>query len=615
MATTTLQSNNDDESDPFVIRRTWSSDEEETMMAGSHRGSKESEMKEILVKWQLPGNLVLVDAKKLLITLLAELMMSYPKDVQMVDSKQREWCYDVHSQEHRFLKEFDSVSIQLHPVRNKQQKLIKWVSITRFMATNDIRTWKDNDTWYSQIQEAKVYMFPHPFKSDEWDISSIGFIRDIHVAHVTAEYLHTTLNNIIQKQEKHSPLFQLIPQRITNNDKTATTRAYSVQCAKKDARQLIHLLTHGDFRTTPMFIPFKYKTTHPDVFTKCIRQQNEVYHRTWVIKLEGITEQAMDYIYSEIKHLNGVSHVVPTRRLQTKGEWKLLVDHTKCSFIHKQLSSMWQAMVDQIPEDILEMMPAAFASPRISSQKVRDYQDEASDNDSYGSILTTGTESSTRYEEEDLYNEPPQQYGYPSYAAAAAASTNSQGSPQLSSPTASATSEWQKEKRELEELLRQQANQIEKIQADLQAKISRSQDLEEQLAQAIELAHSRDARHEEMLQKFEQLMSKLSDGSPASTHLPPPPPPYQKTDSGSIANHVTPPSRLMTTHSPPAKKTNQNTTPTKPMYPVFRQTEVLSQPSQTTKMKRTQALLTQPMDTTEDTTAPIPGVQAGTHTK
>jgi hypothetical protein len=65
------------------------------------------------------------------------------------------------------------------------------------------------------------------------------------------------------KTRKNHPLFQLIPQRITNKDKTATTRAYTVQCAKADARQLIHLLTHGDFRQNPVFIPFKYKLRNP----------------------------------------------------------------------------------------------------------------------------------------------------------------------------------------------------------------------------------------------------------------------------------------------------------------------------------------------------------------
>jgi hypothetical protein len=614
MVSTTLQANNNEETDPYVIRRTWSSDDDDATMTGSNRETNEQELKEILVKWQLPGNLVLVDAKQLLSKLLAELLMSYPSEVQLIDAKQREWTYDPQIQEDRFSQEFEGVSIQLHPMRNKQQKLIKWVSITRFLTTKDLQDWKDNDYFYSQVLEAKAYMFPHPFKIDEWDISSIGFIRDTHVAHITADHLFTTLQNIIKKQEKESPLFQLIPQRITNHDKSATTRAYTVQCPKQDAKQLIHLLTHGDFRMQPMFIPFRYKTTQPEIFTRCIRQQNQVYHKTWVIKLEGLTEQAMDYIRSDIIQFQGVYQIAPTKRLSGKGEWKILVDHSKCSFVHKQITNIWRTLIDQIPDSIMTTMPVSFASPRVSSQKVRDYQDDSSDNDSYGSILTTGTENSTHNEEDEGYNEPPPQYSYPSYASAAAASTTSQGSTTVSSPTASAASELQKEKRDLEEQIRQQATRIQRIEADLEEKIIQGQDMAERLAQAIELAHTRDERHEELLQKFEQLMSRLNDSPPMiTTHLPPPPPPYQKPEGTTQALYqATLPSRPMTDTSPPPKKSNTNTTPTKTMYPVFRQLEGLGTASHaTTKTKRSQASLTKPTTTPEDCNEPTPGVQAG----
>lgn len=617
MASSTLRSNNDDESDPFVIRRTWSSDEEDTMMAGSNRDSKEQEMTEILVKWQLPGTMVLPDAKKQLIALLAELLMCYPEDTTLVDTRSREWSFDVQQPDEKFRQECEEIALSIHPIRNKQQQVIKWVSITKFRTIKGLQDWKDNDHFYSQVLEAKVYMFPHPFKHDEWDISSIGFIRDTHVAHITQEHLHTTLTTIMKKQEKELPTFQLLPQRITNNNKTATTRAYSVQCLKTEAKHLIHLLTHGEFRSRPMFIPFRYKTTQPDIFTKSIQRQNEVYHKTWVIKLEGITDQAMEFIQSDIKQLNGIHDIVPTKRINLKGEWKILVENTKCAFVHKHLTARWTEIVNQIPETIRNSMPQTYVSPRISSQRVRDYQDDSSDNDSYGSILTTGTDISNKYEEAEEYNEPPQQYNYPSYASATAASTVSHDSPQISSPTISAYSEGQKEKQALEEQIRQQASKIQQIEADLQEKIIQTKDMSDQLAQAIELAHSRDAQHAELLQRFEQLMSKFLETTTAPTpHLPPPPLPYQKPDTVvQTSSKATPPSRIMTTQSPPPKKSNQNTTPTKPMYPVFRQIEGPPPPNPIAKNKRTQALLTQPMDTSEDSTEPNPGAQAGKNTK
>ena len=88
--------------------------------------------------------------------------------------------------------------------------------------------------------------------------------------------------------------------------------------------------------------------------------------------------------------------------------------------------------------------------------------------------------------DDTFLDELPTTYQYPSYAAAARAteSNSSVGSTQISSPTTSTFMDWQKEKQELDQQLQRQATLIEQIQAELQEKISRSQDLEEKLAQA-----------------------------------------------------------------------------------------------------------------------------------
>lgn len=78
-----------------------------------------------------------------------------------------------------------------------------------------------------------------------------------------------------------------------------------------------------------------------------------------------------------------------------------------------------------------------------------------------------------------------------------------------------------------------------------------------------------------------------------------------------MASQVTPPTRIMNTHSPPSKKSNQNLTPTKTMYPLFRSIEGTTLTAQILKHKRPQSQLTQPNAPPEDNTEPNPGVQAG----
>lgn len=150
--------------------------------------------------------------------------------------------------------------------------------------------------------------------------------------------------------------------------------------------------------------------------------------------------------------------------------------------------------------------------------------------------------------------------------------------------------EWQKEKHDLEAKLQAQANLIEKIQADLQAKVNRSKDLEDQLAQAIELAHSRDARHEEMLQKFEMLMRLHTDGNDRQ-------PPQGRPPDDSDDPFPTTPDRPQPTGPPPTKKPNQNPSPQRNIYSIFRQQS--SRHSSPRNRKTSGSLLTQPMDTDE----------------
>lgn len=273
-----------------------------------------------------------------------------------------------------------------------------------------------------------------------------------------------------------------------------------------------------------------------------------------------------------------------------------MVDQSKCSFIHRKLTTNWNSILARIPKEILNDAPSSFPSPMISSKKVHEYQETESDADSYGSLLTTGTEVSQMTTEEFSLNELPVEYQFPSYAAAAMTSPMSSENTQVSSPTTSTFPDWQREKQELESQIRQQASQLEQIQADLQDKITRSHDLEERLAKALDLAHTRDLRHEEMMMKLEILMQRY-------THVHP---------SEDTTNPSTParPSKPVT--SPPPKRHNTNPSPNRDVYAMFRQTtgkqtlarQVASHPTMSAPSH-------QDMDTDEDIMPPPPGVKSG----
>lgn len=596
-----------------------------TATAGSNREKNEAVEQEINVKWQLPGTADARRTKVQLQQLLACLMISHPGEVTIIDHKQREWSFQETEEEEKFLRECEEMAVTIHPIKNKSNQTIRWVAITRIQSFTNIHDWKENDQFYSAVTAAETYIFPHPFPHDTWDTTTIGFLKEIHTLHVPKEYIHAHLYDMIQKQTNNPPLFQLIPQRISTKDKKATTKAYTVQCARQDANDMLHLLTHGPFResTNPMFVPFKYKSKQPELFTKCIRQQNEMFHKTWIIKLEGITEDIMNKIRPDIASIMGVMHLVPTKKLYETGEWKVLVDQTKCAYVHRQLSDTWRTIINRVHPDLLEAAPSHFTSPTISSRRARDYQDSESDNDSYGSLLTTATDVSNMTTDDTFLSDPPYESKYPSYASAAAQSTRSGTETQFSSPTTSTHTEWQREKQALEDQIRFQAEQlktqalmIEQIQADLQAKIACNHETQVQLAQALELSHSRDVRHVELMQKFEQLMSFHTTTTSPTTPAP-------MANPGTTEAQPTTPERAFPFPPPPSKKPNTNSSPHRNLYNIFRQTNAkqsaASRPSPKGKEKprppATNESLTQPMETDEVTRQPTPEAKSGHHSK
>jgi len=372
---------------------------------------------------------------------------------------------------------------------------------------------------------------------------------------------------------------------------------------KKSADKLIHLFTHGRFRQPAhqVFVPFKYKRSQPDIFLQCIRQQNEIYHKTWIIKLEGITEEAMETVSPEIHKIKGVFHIVPSKRVSKIGEWKILVDQSKCSSIHRSLVQNWHVLMALIPEKVQLDAPDRFPIATVSSRKVRDYQDESSDADSYGSLLTAGTDTSHMTTEDTFLDELPMTYQYPTYAAAARAteSNSSIGSTQISSPTTSTFVDWHKEKQELDDKLKQQATLIEQIRDELQEKISRSKDLEDKLAQALQLADLQDKRHEEMMNKFDMLM--LMHQSNSAPNLSP-----------LVATLPSTPIRTNTKPaSPPPKRKNMNSTPHRDIYSIFLRPTPGLNPSDYESTETSLEVQPTMMDTDDDQKRPSPGAHPG----
>ena len=80
-------------SDDTAKQRMQNNDDDITEIAGGNRRRNSGVEEEKLIKWQLPGHHDITSAKRALIQLLFDLMMTNPKDITIIDSKQREWNF------------------------------------------------------------------------------------------------------------------------------------------------------------------------------------------------------------------------------------------------------------------------------------------------------------------------------------------------------------------------------------------------------------------------------------------------------------------------------------------------------------------------------------------
>ena len=225
--------------------------------------------------------------------------------------------------------------------------------------------------------------------------------------------------------------------------------------------------------------------------------------------------------------------------------------------------------------------------------------------------------------EVDTLNNLPINFQYTSYGDGTETAVTMEET-QTSSPSASAYADWLHEKQELMSQIEHQAQLLERIQSDLQAKISRSKDLEDQLAQALEMAHTRDVKFEEMMEKFEILMNSHhhAPNNTAGTLLPLPANTMHQelptTPERAITEFRAAQPRPTPAPSPPTKKQNNNASPHRNIYALFRQpqgklsTAKNPPPSRHIARKLYSTSATLQIDTDEDSSRqPAPGAKPG----
>jgi hypothetical protein len=371
-------------------------DDDATAVSGnsSKNRSKMKETKEYKVKWCINNALEKNKAKKIYAGVMATLLESHPDEVVILDHNREEHVWD---EKYTFEEQVEYLKKSAFPINEAQSKSEK--KFNRWYATHSIRSSLSLSELKSHYQVSKIikqtnaYVTIHRFALKEWDIAHLGFLRGWNNIHINVDAATTRLSKATQLIDPNCPTFKIATTRIRPSNKPKklnfSTQAYEVQCLRDDSKQMAKILTSGSFREQMTFIPYSYKHTKSEIFLNALRSHEQELRKTWVLKIHGFTEEAIDHVKKDILK-SGATDITPTHRGNDIGEWKILVGSDIIGHYYAWLAQTLPTIVSTIPEETKEKTPPNFPSPAINSRPPAAQQDDdtAADDDSYATMLS-----------------------------------------------------------------------------------------------------------------------------------------------------------------------------------------------------------------------------------
>ena len=499
-------------------------DDDVTVTSGSKATENGPAEAEILVHFQLPSRPNALSAKQLQSDVLFAILKAFPEEIIYIDNKNEEFVYSTLQPEEAILQKLRNSSMTAHEIRTKksQPPSNRWIVIMKFRTTIPVRDWKKHNLIIDILRQNRIYMTPHQFEQNEWDIISLGFLLGIHVVQFPAQAAKDYIQKLLQCDHPNPPPFSVNPAKVQLKGKPIYTRAYEVMCKRSDGQKLYHLLTHGKFREPNhrIFVPYSLKRTSMSTFVSLIKENNQMLGDSYVMKFQGIPVSAIQLLESKITTQPGVRYVVPTSRTKTHGEWRILIKASKFSGVNGTIRTFWNEWCHSIPPEYFSDLPDSFPAPAITSRNVKSVDnDEEESAGSYGTLLSTASTLTVETtDEDDKFDTCPLDVNIPSYAQVLISNNQHSSSPastitpSVNLPTVPGRADqpkeshpiWEEENRLLQKRLCEQEERLQELDA---AKSTLNQRLE----QILEEVQNKECRTKELENTIAQLLSVVAD--------------------------------------------------------------------------------------------------------
>jgi hypothetical protein len=406
------------------------------------------------------------------------MLRAHQDDLIVLDHKLEEYVwYD--SPLVQLVEDLKKAKLTIYEAKSRSKKKLKrWHAVHKVRSTASLSDLRNHYMVMEKIRENKAYATMHHFDVNEWDIAHLGFLQGYNNIHMGPQATLNRLQNELSQINPAYPAFKIATARIRPAQSTKKSKfsiqAYKIQCPRSHAKELSKLLTSGPFRKTMSFIPYAYKQTKPDMFLNALRVHNKHLEDTWIVKIHGFTDAAMQTCKDKLSDHIGVIDVVPSYLGSERGEWKILVEKSKIDIYYKWLAGEISTITQQLPDSIKEATPTTYPPWGINSRPPIFQQDDATqaDADSYATMLSNAMSCATA-QFEDIEIELPEDMQTPSTPTYAEAATATQMSDLTSARKSS------RDKKTPTNTNAQQADSeaaINKIKVESEAEIQRLRD-------------------------------------------------------------------------------------------------------------------------------------------
>jgi hypothetical protein len=403
-------------------------DDDVTVVSGSKPKETDfiaQEMTEMVLRFEIPyrNGQAADDDFKLHAQLLKIMTSNYDEtELRIVDNKNQQ-VKDFHEEKWHD-KPYHNSHFGIHADTSGR----KLVVAHRIRSNHTIGTIKSESAIFQFLKKMNTYICAHYWKEDELDIKDIGFLLSYVPTKHSKEYVQ---NDIFERSELNSaidwtsaPPFQLIhaqPKiKISGQQRTLRTHAYSVQVKSKDATKMSKFL-RSIYDQEPLFMPYSMKKKLPKVVAQAILKQNQLIADLFVVIIIGVSREVMkelkDTLRTDVAGFVGVSD---TQHTETTGRWRVLVKAKTFHQTRKFIATNLQAWIDTYPSTLHDMTPKNYPKPQVNQRQGADDDDDSSGHASY---MSSCAQSYGSFDDGDAtdtaFYDPPARNNHFSYADAA----------------------------------------------------------------------------------------------------------------------------------------------------------------------------------------------------